>query len=167
MPFDGCGFVTSSYSGDGCSSTCNVEPAAQCPTPGKACTRSLCGNGKLEPGEQCDCGLDPMNLPSGCKAMNGLFYGDGKGCAKTCTQEPVCKDGNGKTQACTTACGDGNLDPGEDCDDGNLLDGDGCSSKCKVDLTAATATKTQPNSATSASTMATPAWEPTDAPSAV
>jgi cysteine-rich repeat protein len=63
--------------------------------------------------------------------MNGLFYGDGKGCSKTCTKEPNCQDASGKTQACTTSCGDGNLDPGEDCDDGNGLDNDGCSSKCK------------------------------------
>jgi cysteine-rich repeat protein len=94
---------------------------------------STCGNGKLEPGERCDCGNDPKNLPSGCKAVNGLFYGDGKGCSKTCTAEPTCLDSSGKTQACTTTCGDGNVDPGEACDDGNGLDGDGCSSRCVVE----------------------------------
>jgi len=52
------------------------------------------------------------------QAVNGLFYGDGKGCSKTCIKEPNCLDSSGKTQACTSACGDGNLDPGEDCDDG-------------------------------------------------
>ncbi len=118
-------------SGDGCSSACQLEPGATCPTPGQACTKAICGNGKQESGELCDCGIDPGNLPSGCKAVNGLFYGDGKGCSKTCTKEPDCQDASGKTQACTTSCGDGNLDPGEDCDDGNGLDGDGCSSKCK------------------------------------
>ncbi len=118
-------------SGDGCSSTCQIEPGAACATPGQPCTKAVCGNGKLESGELCDCGTDPNNLPSGCKAVNGLFYGDGKGCSKTCTKEPSCLDSSGKTQACTATCGDGNLDPGEDCDDGNLVDGDGCSSKCK------------------------------------
>lgn len=31
------------------------------------------------------------------------------------------------------ACGDGNLDPGEECDDGNTANGDGCSSVCKIE----------------------------------
>ena len=119
--------------GDGCSSTCQIEPGADCPTPGQACKMAKCGNGILEKSELCDCGTDPTKLPSGCNSVNGLFYGDGKGCSKTCTKEPTCQDGSGKTQACTASCGDGNLDPGEDCDDGDLVDGDGCSSKCKVE----------------------------------
>ena len=129
-------------SGDGCSSTCQIEPGYDCPNLGKACVKSNCGNGIKEMGELCDCGTDPKNLPFGCTAVNGLFYGDGKGCSKTCTKEPNCLDSSGKTQACTTACGDGNLDPSEECDDGNLLDGDGCSSSCKVEdgFTCSTAT---------------------------
>lgn len=31
------------------------------------------------------------------------------------------------------ACGDGNLDPGEECDDGNTVDGDGCSGVCETE----------------------------------
>ncbi len=131
-----------SSSGDGCSSTCRVEPGADCPTLGKSCVRSVCGNGKVEVGELCDCGTDPDNLPSGCRGTNGLFYGDGKGCSNTCTKEPSCQDTSGKTQACTTACGDGNIDPGEDCDDGNLVDGDGCSSACKIEAGFTCATST-------------------------
>ncbi|HYC21145.1 MAG TPA: DUF4215 domain-containing protein [Candidatus Bathyarchaeia archaeon] len=62
-----------------------------------------CGNGVLDPGEQCDDG----NLV------------DGDGCSSQCTLEAV--------------CGNGILEPGEECDDGNTLDGDCCSSKCKLE----------------------------------
>jgi cysteine-rich repeat protein len=122
-------------SGDGCSSNCQIEPGATCPELGKPCVMAKCGNAERETGELCDCGTDPSKLPSGCKAVNGLFYGDPKnpGCSKTCTQEPKCQDDSGKTVACTTSCGDGNVDPGEECDDGNGNDRDGCSKDCKIE----------------------------------
>jgi fibro-slime domain-containing protein len=135
-------------SGDGCSSTCQLEPGASCPTPGQPCVKSICGNGIVEKGELCDCGTDQTKLPSGCEGVNGLFYGDGKGCSKTCTKEPVCQDTSGNTQACTSACGDGNVDPGEACDDGNQLNGDGCSSTCQVEAGFTCSTQTQPDSST-------------------
>jgi fibro-slime domain-containing protein len=110
-------------SGDGCTSTCLTEPGFSCV--GTVCTAAVCGNGTQETGESCD------------KAdQNGLFYGDGSGCSKTCTKEPTCRDAtSGVTQACSTACGDGNIDvaSGETCDDGNAVDGDGCSSVCAAE----------------------------------
>ncbi len=107
-------------SGDGCSSTCLTEPGWSCE--GTTCTQALCGNGVVETGEGCDAGAEG----------NGLFFGDGSGCSKTCTKEPICRDG-ANTVACSTACGDGNIDvaDGETCDDGNAVDGDGCSSTCQ------------------------------------
>jgi fibro-slime domain-containing protein len=109
-------------SGDGCSSTCLVEPGATCPTPGVPCTLAMCGNGVVESGEACDLG-----------PLNGLFNGDGTGCSKTCTKEPVCRDAASGTHACATSCGNGNVEAGEECDDGNLVNGDGCSSTCTVE----------------------------------
>ncbi len=109
-----------SASGDGCSSTCLIEPGWDCKDEPSVCVKSVCGNGKPEAGEACDNG-----------AKNGLMFGDGSGCSKTCTKEPTCRDKDGHNMACSTACGDGNLDAGEECDDGNQADRDGCNSACK------------------------------------
>jgi fibro-slime domain-containing protein len=111
-------------SGDGCSSTCIEEPGWDCGTAvPSVCTQSVCGNGVVEQGESCDAGDE-----------NGLFYGDAAnpGCSKTCTLEPSCRTGT-QTHACTTTCGDGNIDDGEACDDGNQVPGDGCSTTCTVE----------------------------------
>jgi fibro-slime domain-containing protein len=110
-------------SGDGCSATCLTEPGATCPKPGQPCAVAKCGNGIVEQGEACDQGPQ----------LNGLFYGDGTGCSKTCTKEPKCRTGT-VTQACDTSCGNGNIELGEDCDDGNQANGDGCSSTCKAEV---------------------------------
>ena len=109
-------------SGDGCSSTCLTEPGYSCST--GTCIKAECGNGTPETGEACD-----------LAAQNGLFYGNGMGCSKTCTKEPTCRDASGVTVACSTACGDGNIDvsSGETCDDGNAVPGDGCSETCQTE----------------------------------
>jgi len=89
-------------------------------------------------------------VADGCTGPNGLFNGDGTGCSKTCTKEPICRgtNGTGATHACTPTCGNGNLESGEGCDDGNLVNGDGCSSTCQIEpgFTCATQTNsdTQP-----------------------
>jgi cysteine-rich repeat protein len=63
----------------------------------------MCGNGWLDPGEECDDGV------------NDGGYGK---CAKGCVFGP--------------RCGDGHKDDNEGCDDGNNVDGDGCSADCGV-----------------------------------
>jgi len=114
---------------DGCSITCTVEPGYSCNGTGPgSCDAAVCGDGKKDNAEACDCGNDPANLPDGCPGPNGLFFGDGSGCSKTCTKEPTCKRND--TAGCAQVCGDGNKGGDEECDDGNTFDGDGCAGDC-------------------------------------
>ncbi|HXJ37309.1 MAG TPA: DUF4215 domain-containing protein [Candidatus Eisenbacteria bacterium] len=62
-----------------------------------------CGDGTLDPGEQCD---------------DGNFI-SGDGCSSACQLE--------------TTCGNHVIDPGEQCDDGNTVAGDGCSDTCQYE----------------------------------
>lgn len=89
----------------GCTSSCVPQ--------GTKSYDAICGNGTVEPGEDCDDG-----------SKNGL---PGDICSSSCLMTG--------TSACASAtdagcCGNGTLDPGEQCDDGNSASGDGCSSLC-------------------------------------
>jgi cysteine-rich repeat protein len=82
----------------------------------------LCGNGRLDPGEECDDG----NTVSG------------DGCSSQCKLEcdwmcgmPV--PGCPPCGTTVSRCGDGIVSPGEQCDDGNVASGDGCSASCQVE----------------------------------
>ena len=132
---------------DGCSPTCQIEPGWSCTGSPSVCTHAVCGNGVVETGEACDCGTNATNLPTGCTGPNGLFNGDGSGCSKTCTREPICRgtNGSGATHACTPTCGNGNIEPGEQCDDGNTVSGDGCSSSCQIEDGFTCNTQTDPD----------------------
>lgn len=96
---------------------------------------SVCGDGLVEAGEQCD---------------DGNTAG-GDGCSDTCQYETVCGDGlqegleqcddgnnlpnDGCDDICRleTVCGD-NLQQGlEECDDGNTAAGDGCDQFCRLE----------------------------------
>lgn len=66
----------------------------------------LCGNGRLDPGEDCDGAL-------GCSATTCLHAG-----------------ANRTTDPAAGSCGNGTVEAGEECDDVNATDGDGCSSRC-------------------------------------
>jgi len=108
---------------DGCSSTCQVETGLLCgdgvintmcgeqcdpPIAGRCdaqCQRiPYCGDGILDPGEQCDDG--PLNGTPGH-------------CDTNCTP-PV--------------CGNGILNSDEECDDGNTVSCDGCSATCASEV---------------------------------
>ncbi len=101
-------------SGDGCSSTCQLEPNFTCPTPGSPCTPTPCGDGHVQGQETCDDG----------NAVSG------DGCSATCQVEPgwLCPTPGAKCIA--KQCGDGIIAGNEACDDGNTTSGDGCSATC-------------------------------------
>jgi large repetitive protein len=127
------------FPGDGCSATCGLEPGYYCPTAGEPCLLGsspvlpvfpeLCGDGKRDPGEACDDGI------------NDGSYGS---CNPDCSAAPYCGDGivqperevcdlgdqntgayGGCTRDCKPGpyCGDGKIDGGEECDPpGGLCD---------------------------------------------
>jgi cysteine-rich repeat protein len=141
-----------SLDGDSCDAKCQWEQSPLDPSR----KERLCGNGVIDPGEQCDtssmcvvgatpttpcsshadCSLGPcvLDQPGGdyvC-AKDVVIHCDDGGlpdeslCARLC--RPC-------TAACTfavTLCGDGNADAGEECDDGNDVSGDGCTF-CQLD----------------------------------
>jgi len=131
--------------GDGCSGLCLDEDQG-----------ALCGNGILELGEGCDdgnttggdgCGPDCLR-EDGCGdgVLGGIEECDdgnnvsGDGCSDGCQVEYTCGNGVCEEESfetceacpadCCPACGNHQLDPGEECDDGNNVSGDGCSVGC-------------------------------------
>ncbi|MBZ5711117.1 DUF4215 domain-containing protein [Nannocystis pusilla] len=120
---------------DGTSSAPTDTTATSDPTSTTDAT-PVCGDGDLNPGEQCDDGNDVAGdgCENNCTTTPGKKCGDG-------TKDPDedCDDGNnidgdGCEANCrlpvTMECGDGELNPGEQCDDGNTMSGDGCESNC-------------------------------------
>ena len=94
-----------------------------------------CGDGYLDPGEQCDDGnnVGGDGCSAGCRleaACGDGFLDPGEGC-----DDGNNRSGDGCSAACVIEgfCGDGFLDPGEGCDDGNNRNGDGCSAGCMVE----------------------------------
>jgi len=97
-----------------CCTTCGngtVDPGEDCDPAVDAgcnpvtCAWNPCGDGNLDAGETCDCGLDPDNLPAGCLAPNGWA---GANCDNTCGRPP---------EDCSVLTGDEDADGDANCAD--------------------------------------------------
>lgn len=99
---------------------------------------SLCGNGILDEGEECDNGpLNSDTTPNACRTdCRAPWCGDAVIDDRFGDE---CDDGtlnnDERPNACRTSCllcfcGDGVVDRGEECDDGNGIDDDGCTNAC-------------------------------------
>lgn len=114
-------------------------------------TKSVCGNGLVQSGEQCD--DSNTNDGDGCSETCQVELGwacneEPSVCTTNCGDEIVagaeqCDLGaeNSNAGACTLACrnavcGDGFIQEsngGETCDDSNAIGGDGCSASCHIE----------------------------------
>ncbi|MCP4595684.1 GDSL-type esterase/lipase family protein, partial [Neptuniibacter sp.] len=110
----------------------------------------LCGNGVIDPGEQCDDGNTLTELcaygltsctvcDSSCDEVAGAVSYCGDTQVDPLNGE-TCDDG-GESASCdsdctSSVCGDGslNISAGEACDDGNTVDNDGCSTACQEEI---------------------------------
>ncbi|HVU04530.1 MAG TPA: hypothetical protein VHE30_22385 [Polyangiaceae bacterium] len=85
----------------------DVGCTADCKYDFSTCKAVVCGDGIIDGNEQCD-GTNLGSIRT-CQqyAEGGVFTGGTLECAKNCTFD---------TSACTSLCGNGVIDPGEDCD---------------------------------------------------
>ncbi|MEO5928079.1 MAG: Ig-like domain-containing protein [Patescibacteria group bacterium] len=134
--------------------------SAFCRHTGSAAGGSMCGNGSLGNGEDCDDGNNSSNdgcssacLHTGSKASVASVCGNailepGETCEKVQANDPTFPAGcdakmclhtgvglcdNDPATPNTNCCSNSTIDSGEDCDDGNKDAGDGCGLTCLLE----------------------------------
>ena len=102
-------------------SSSRARPARRRRRPASKCTASVCGNGMKEGNESCDCGdRRRRSCRAGCSGPNGLFNGDGTRLLEDLHQgAELPRHRRHDAAPATRACGNGNIETGEECDDGN------------------------------------------------
>jgi hypothetical protein len=117
--------------------TCDAVNDCQAGTPpscddGIGCTDDSCNVTT----DSCDNAANDANCPADGQFCNGTEFCDAVAdCSSTgdpCLATEVCEE-VGDTCELPAACGDGNLDAGEDCDDGNTDPGDCCAPNCTLE----------------------------------
>ncbi len=128
-----------------CSNGVRCEIGYSCSSDGRRCVQlqeSLCGNGIIEPPEECDNGADNSKAPDAACRPNCQWPACGDG---TVDSDEVCDDGRNESgDGCSAdcqsneTCGNGttDADAGERCDDGNNNNRDGCSARCRAETLA-------------------------------
>ena len=123
---------------DGCDNNCQLEPGANCPVGGGACTR--CGNSINEDGEDCDDGN--LNNNDGCSDACTVEVGSfcpSVGACTICGNRQVNSDSTVNPEQCDDGmtCDDGTpCTLGSTCADASTCQpraGDGCSVDCQVE----------------------------------
>lgn len=107
---------------DGAGPACGSGSTTECTGGAPSCCGPVCGNGFVEPGEECDDGnvVDGDACSSTCIG-EGLCTGDG---LTGCVDDADCAGSGG------TCCGNAILTSPEECDDGNLIWDDSCDNTC-------------------------------------
>ena len=103
------------------------------------CNNTFCGNGVIDPGEECDNGERNDNMCGNCtKECRFPRCGDGliHKCIKMDDKRNTHQRRNHyKRQYECHDCGEVEFNCSfEECDDGNHINGDGCSSKCRFEM---------------------------------
>jgi cysteine-rich repeat protein len=94
----------------------------------------LCASGPVpDCGNPTQCSVPACDAQSGCTRV---LVPDGTPCDDRIpsTVDDRCRAGRCRGDEVDEACGDGQLDAGEECDDGNTTSGDGCSAQCTAEL---------------------------------
>ncbi len=116
---DGCAANEVCVNNLGAPHECRCRPGFERPSPDAEC-ETLCGDGAIARGEECDDGNDQ----------------DGDGCDAACAIEPgwACYEPTGGASECEETCGDGLIDAAEECDlgpDNSDTEIDGCRTNCR------------------------------------
>lgn len=97
---------------DDCDGQVDEDPGSDlCPT--------ACGDGVVDPGEDCDDGnaIDDDGCNTDCRSCGNGTCDEGE-TPENCSQD--------------CGCGDGIVQAGEECDDGNAIEDDGCTTQCRA-----------------------------------